>query len=140
MNCAYHVSVDQAAVLFRPAGRFTEVEFIQLLRVALADPRRSRQFAHIWDTREIDELVMDSDVISMYRTLLNENVDRLAQEKVAIIAKRPLTRTFSSMLARVSPRHPAVFQLFETMESAADWVGVSASALTNIPAQDWTEI
>jgi len=139
MTC-YHVNVEHTVVLLRPKGRFAEGDLIDLLQAVLEDSRRRPSFTHVWDTRDIDELVMDADVISMYRTLLDENTDRLEQEKVAIVATRPLTRTFSSMLAQTSRQHPAAFQLFETLKTAAEWVGVPASVLTSIPDSEWTEV
>lgn len=139
MTC-YHVNAEHTVVLLRPTGRFAEGDLIDLIQAVLDDPRRRPHFNHVWDTRHIDELVMDADVISMYRTLLDENTGRITQEKVGIVATRPLTRTFSAMLAQTSRQHPAAFQLFETLETAAEWVEVPASVLTNIPDAEWTEV
>lgn len=137
---AYHIDVDHDFVLFRPTGQFTERDLINLIQAAFEDPRRSPDFTHVWDTQAIDELVMDADVISMYRNLLDENADRITEDKVAVIASRAVTRTFASMLIQVSKEHPATFQLFERMEGAADWIEVPTSALTAIPDRDWTEV
>jgi hypothetical protein len=139
MAC-YHVNAEHTVVLLRPTGRFTEDDLVDLIQTVLTDPRRRPAFNHVWDTRDIDELVMDADVIPMYRTLLDKKADRIAQEKVAIVATRPLTRTFSAMLAQVSRRHPAAFQLFETLEAAAGWVGVPAPVLIDVPDDDWTRV
>jgi len=136
----YHVNVEHAFVLFRPTGRFAERDLIHLIQTVLEDPRRTPQFTHVWDTRDIDELVMDADVISMYRDLLTEKEDRITRGKIAIVATRTLTRTFASMLIQVSRKHPGVFRLFEGMEAVAEWVGVPTSSLTSIPESDWTEV
>jgi hypothetical protein len=133
----YHVDADHSVVLFRPTGQFTEHDLIALIEAALDDPRRTPQFVHVWDTRDIDELVMDADVITMYRTFLDENAARITQEKVAIVATRTLTRTFASMLAQVSGQHPATFRLFDDLEAAAGWVGVPSPVLTDVPDHDW---
>lgn len=140
MAHAYRVEAEDALVLFRPTGRFNETDFIDLSRAAYDDPRRKPHFAHVWDTRAIDELVMDADVISMYRNLLTENADRITQGKVAVIATRGLTRTFASMLIQVSTDHPATFRLFEHGEAAAAWIGIPESDLTNVPDHGWTEV
>lgn len=137
---AYHINLDHNFVLFRPTGQFTERDLIDLIQAVFEDPRRNPSFVHVWDTQAIDELVMDADVISMYRNLLDDNADRITEEKVAVIASRAVTRTFASMLIQVSKQHPATFQLFERAEVAADWVGIPASALTAVPDQDWTEV
>jgi hypothetical protein len=136
----YHVNVDHSIVLLRPVGRFTEHDLIILLRTVLDDARRTPQFNHVWDTRDIEELVMDADVISMYRDLLTDHEDRITRGKIAIVATRTLTRTFASMLIQVSRKHPGVFRLFEGMEAVAEWVGVPTSSLTSIPESDWTEV
>ena len=136
----YHVNVDHSVVVLRPVGRFTERDLTALLQAVLDDARRTPQFDHVWDTRDIDELVMDADVISMYRTLLDENEARITRRKVAIVATRTLTRTFAAMLAQVSRKHPGTFQFFEGMEAVAEWTGVPDAALTSIPDRDWTEV
>jgi hypothetical protein len=137
---AYHINVDHAFVLFRPTGQFTECDLINLIQAVFDDPRRSPTFTHVWDTRAIDKLVMDADVISMYRNLIDENVDRIPEEKVAVVASRAVTRTFASMLIQVSKEHPATFQLFERLEGAADWIGVPPAALTTVADDTWTEV
>lgn len=140
MACAYHVNAGHDLVLFRPNGRFGGDDFIALCRAAYDDPRRTPQFSHVWDTRSIDELVMEVDVISTYRAFLSENQERLTEEKVAIIATRAMTRTFASMLVQVSKQSPATFQLFNSVQAAADWIGVPGTALTGVPEQDWSEV
>jgi hypothetical protein len=140
MACAYCVDPGDELVLFRPTGRFTETNFIALCRAAYDDSRRRSHFAHVWDTRAIDELIMDATVISMYRELLVEKADRVTEGKVAVIATRALTRTFASMLIQVSKDHPATFRLFGQVEAAAEWVGVSTSALIGMSERDWTKI
>ena len=137
---AYHINLHHNFVLFRPTGQFTERDLIDLMQAAFDDPRRSPTFAHVWDTQAIDELVMDADVISMYKNLLDDSADQVTEEKVAVIASRAVTRTFASMLIQVSTQHPATFELFERAEGAADWIGVPVSALTAISDHDWTEV
>jgi hypothetical protein len=136
----YHVNVDHSIVLLYPVGRFTERDLILLLRAVLNDDRRTPQFNHVWDTRDIDELVMDVEVISMYRDLLMEHEGRITRGKIAIVATRTLTRTFASMLIQVRRKHPGSFRLFEGMEAVAEWVGVPPSVLTSVPDRDWTEV
>lgn len=140
MGSFYHFNADHALVFFRSTGRFTEHDFINLLRAAYDDPRHTPNFSHVWDSRDVEELVVDPNVINMYRDLLNEYESQIAREKIAIVAVRTITRTFSSMLARVGTGHPATFQLFDDLEAAAEWVGVPASVLTEVPGQAWTEI
>jgi hypothetical protein len=138
MTCAYHVNPEHQLVIFRPTGQFTETTFIDLCRAAYTDPTREPHFAHVWDTRNIDELVMDVDVIPMYRTLLEEHQNQITEGKVAIVTTRIVTQTFASMLIQVDHRGPATFQLFEAMEAAAEWVGLPMQALEDIPESQWT--
>jgi hypothetical protein len=140
MSSFYHLNTEHTLVVFRSSGLFTESEFINLLRGAYDDPRHTPQFNHVWDSRSIEELVVDVDVIDMYRDLLNEYEDQISRGKIAIIAVRTLTRTFSSMLAEVGGEHPATFQIFDDVEATAEWVGVPVSVITNVPDHAWTEV
>ena len=133
MPSTYHVDPEQELILVRPTGRFTEEEFIQLCRALYDDPDREPQFAVIWDTRDIDELVMDADVIPEYKSFLRENEDRLTQGPIAIIADRALTRTFASMLTQVGNKHVGAYEIFSTPDEAAQWIGLPDTALSDLP-------
>ena len=134
MPSTYHVDPEQELILVRPTGRFTEEEFIQLCRALYDDPDRTPQFAVIWDTRAVDELVMDADVIPEYKTFLRENEDRLTQGPIAIIADRALTKTFASMLTQVGREHVGACEVVSTPEEAARGVDLPDTALSNLPA------
>lgn len=140
MGSYYYFDAERALTLFRATGRFTENDLINLLRAAYDDPRHTPHFNHIWDARAVDELAVDVDAISMYRDLLDEYEGRITREKVAVVAVRALTRIFTSMLMEVGAEHPATFRLFDDREAAAAWVGVPASAVTEVPDRRWTEV
>jgi len=140
MNSFYHLNTEHKIVIFRSPGRYTESDFINLLRGAYDDPRHTPQYDHIWDSRSIEELVVDVEVIDLYRDLLKEYEGQISQGKVAVIAVRTLTRTFSSMLAEVGTEHPATFRMFDDVEATAEWVGVPVSVITNVPDDGWTEV
>jgi hypothetical protein len=140
MGSFYHFNADHALVFFRSTGRFTEHDFINLLLAAYDDPRHTPTFNHVWDSRDIEELVVGANVINMYRDLLNEYESQITRGRIAIVAVRTITRTFSSMLVQVGNGHPATFRLFKDLEAAAEWIGVPASALIDIPDQDWTGV
>jgi len=133
MPSAYHIDPEQAFILVRPTGRVTEQTFIQLCRAFYNDPDRAPEFSVIWDTRDIDELVMDADVIPNYKAFLRENEDRLTQGPIAIVADRALTTTFASMLIQVGNERVGTYEMFTTLEAAAEWIGVPSAALTDLP-------
>ncbi len=140
MSSSYHLNAEHALVLIRATGRFTESDLETLLRSVYDDPRHTPRFNHLWDSRAIDELVVDVDVIDTYRELLDEYEDQMSRGKVAVVAARTLTRTFASMLIQVGAKHPATFRVFDDMEGAAGWIGVPMSVTTDVPGHDWTEV
>lgn len=131
MACSYRVDPEHQLVLFRPSGQFTERDFIALCRAAYAHPDRTPQCAHVWDTRFIDELVMNANVIPMYRDFLAENRTRITEDKVAVIATRPMTETFASMLVQIGEHESATFRLFDSLEAAAEWLDRPVEALSD---------
>jgi len=134
MSSAYHIDPEHNLVLVRPAGRFTETAFIQLCRTIYDDPDRRPHFSSIWDARAIDELVMDAEVIPMYRAFLAENADRVTQGQVAIVTDREIATTFASMLIQVGKNRVGAYEIFSSLASAAAWMGVPPEALSNPPA------
>jgi hypothetical protein len=139
MARTYCVDPEHQLVLLRPTGRFTERDFIALCRAAYAHPDRTPQYAHVWDTRFIDELVMDVDVISMFRDFLADTEARATEGKVAVITTRVMTETFASMLIQIGEQRPATFQLFTTVPAAAEWLELPAEALADDPDRPWLE-
>lgn len=133
MPSTYHVDPEQEFIFVRPTGRFTDKAFIQLCRVLYDDPDREPRFAVIWDTRDIDELVMDADVIPEYKAFLRENEDRLTQGPIAIIADRALTTTFASMLTQVGKKYVGKYEIVSTPEEATRWIGLPNAALFDLP-------
>jgi hypothetical protein len=133
MPSTYHVDPEQELILVRPTGRFTETAFIQLCRALYDDPDREPSFSVIWDTRDIDELVMDADVIPEYKTFLRENEDRLTQGPIAIIADRALTKTFASMITQVGNELVGACEIVSTPDEAAQWLDIPNSALSDLP-------
>jgi len=131
MACSYRVDPEHRLVLFRPSGRFTESDFLDLCRAAYEHPERTPQFAHVWDARFIDELVMNANVIPLYREFLAENKPRITEDQVAVIATRPMTETFASMLVQIGEHQSATFRLFSTPEAAAEWLGRPVEALSH---------
>jgi hypothetical protein len=138
MSTAYHVDPEYEVVLYRPAGRFTESDFIALLRAAWSDPIREPHFAHVWLTHAVDELAMDATVIPMYRDLLAAHDEQITTGKVAVVTTRALTRRFASMVIQVGRRHRGTFRIFEAVDAAAEWTGVPVEVLTKGPDADWT--
>lgn len=140
MACAYHVDAEHELILIRPTGRFEGGDFVDLCRAVYEDDRRDPGFAHVWDTRAVDELVMDADVIPKYREFLAEYEAQATEGKVPILATRAVTRTFASMIVQVSKERPATFRLFDDVDAVAEWVGVPASALTHVSDGEWVEL
>lgn len=140
MGSFYHLDTEHELALFRATGRFTESDLVELLRSVYEDPCHTPTFDHVWDSRGIEKLVVDADVIGMYRDLLDEYEGQISRGKVAVVAVRTLTRTFTSMLIGVGANHPATFQVFPDMEAAAAWIGVPPSATTDVPDHGWTEV
>jgi hypothetical protein len=130
----YAVDPHFGFVLVRPAGRFTEEAFIELCRAVYDDPDRQPHYSAIWDARGIDELVMDADVIPMYKRFLRENAHRVTQGQVAIVSDRELATTFASMLIEVGRSRVGAFELFETLDAAARWIGIPPQAIADLPA------
>ena len=139
MPLAFHVAPEYQLVLFRPIGRLTESDFITLCRAAYTHPDRSPDFVHFWDTRAIDELVMNVSVIPMYRNFLAEHEHQITTGRVAVVSGRSMTRTFAFMLANAAKRMQATIRLFDDVETAADWVDLPPDALTNVPDAQWTK-
>ena len=131
MPSPHHVDPEHELILVRPTGRVIEETFLQLCRALYDDPDRDPRFSVVWDTRSIDALVMDADVIPDFKAFLRENEHRLTQGPVAIVAERPLTRTFASMLIQVGSEHVGPYKIVATLEEAAQGIGVSKIALTN---------
>lgn len=139
MGNFYHVNAERELVLFHSTGRFTGGDFIDLLRAAHDTPQHKPDFSHIWDTRAIDELVVDTEVISMYRDLLSEYGGKISRGKIAVVTVRALTRTVSTMVMELRTEHPAIYRFFDDLEGAAEWIGVPVSAVTDIPEREWRE-
>jgi hypothetical protein len=138
MACAYHVNPEHEFVLLRPTGTFTESEFIALSRAVWTHPDREPHFHHVWDTRPIDELVMNASVISMYRDFRSEHEEQETVGKVAIVTTRALIRTFALMIVQVGHLDRLTLRPFSDMETAAEWVHLPLSVLTEIPEDEWT--
>jgi hypothetical protein len=129
MPCVYKVNRRHEFVLLRPSGRFTETDFIETCRAYYDHPDREPTFAHLWDGRSIDELVMNVDVIALYRDFLEENEERATVGDVVVIATRSMTETFATMLIQVSDLQAATYRLCRSLEEAADALGVPLAAL-----------
>jgi hypothetical protein len=130
MSCAYKVDCRHELVLIRPTGRFSEAEFIGACRACYGHPDREPTFAHVWDTRFIDELVMDVGVISQFRDFLAANQERATEGTVLVIATRSVPETFATMLGQVSDLQATTYRLCGSAEEAADVLGVPVAALT----------
>ena len=130
MSCTFKVDPRHELVLLRPTGRFTEAEFIEVCHACYDHPDREPTFAHVWDTRSIDELVMDVDVISEFRDFLTVNQERATKSTVLVIATRSVTETFATMLVQVSELQAATYRLCRSVEEAADALGVPVAVLT----------
>jgi hypothetical protein len=138
MSYSFYVNNEYEFVLIRPWGEFTEDEFIDVSRAFYNHPTREPDFAHIWDTQSIDRLVMDANVIDMYRAFLAENSDRSSSDRVAIIATRTMVETLSRMLAELNRQQTnQEISFFNDLASAASWLGLPLEVLTDIPASAW---
>lgn len=132
MPSPYHIDPEHELILVRPTGRVNEDTFLQLCRALYDDSTRDPQFSVVWDTRSVDELVMDADIIPDFKAFLRENEHRLTQGPVAIVAERPLTRTFASMLIQVGKEYVGPYEIVSSLEEAARQIGVAEAALSNL--------
>jgi hypothetical protein len=130
MHCAYKVDPRHELVLLRPTGRFAETDFIETCRAFYDHPDREPAFAHVWDARSIDELVMNVDVIALYREFLEENQERATEGPVAVITTRSMTETFATMFIQVSGVQAATYLICDSVEEAAEELDVPLAALT----------
>jgi len=138
MPYAYYIAEEYSVVIIRPFGRFDETEFMDALRVVYGHPRRTSEFTNVWDTRSIEELTMDTPVISMYKSFLQENADGVTEGRVAIIASRSTIRLFSSMLKGINEqRVRQQVHLVQTPEAAADWLEIPEEVLSDVPDEEW---
>ncbi|HKL88306.1 MAG TPA: hypothetical protein VJ884_04810 [Salinibacter sp.] len=137
MACAFHVNPDHQFVLLRPAGEFTESEFIALSKAVWTHPDREPHFTHLWDTRPIEKLVMNASVIPMYRTFRAEHEEQETVGKVAIVTTRPNVRTFALMIVQIGKLDRLTLQPFSNMEAAAGWADLPLRVLTEIPDAQW---
>lgn len=140
MSYAYYIDEERSVAIIRPEGRFNETEFMDALRTVYGHPKRTPDFAHVWDTRFIEELTMDTDVLPMYKSFIQETQDRAKDSRVAILASRSTVRLFSSMLMEITDlTAPRSMQLFQTEEELADWLNVPRDELWDIPEEAWTK-
>lgn len=133
METAYHVDPQRELILVRPTGRFSETTFIELCRAIYDDPEREPHFSALWDTRAIDELIMDASVIPMYKNFLSENEHRVAEGRIAIVTDKGMAETFAKMLTEVVEAPAPTYRVFHGVEPAAEWLGVSAEELAEYP-------
>jgi hypothetical protein len=133
MASSYRVDPQHDLILVCPTGVFSETEFISLLESIYDDPDREPHFSAVWDTRFIDELAMGVQVISMYRTFLAENADRVTEGKIAIITGWDTARTFASMLIRLVEPGAPTYRVVDTRDAAAAWMDLPTEALSTFP-------
>lgn len=139
MSYVYHVDSEYGLVVIRPAGRFTGDQLIDIFRDVLQNPDREPDYDHVWDTSALKTLVVDVEVIDMYRSVLDKHAEQIGNGRVAVVARRETTRTLATMLFSVGEEDQGreTQRIFESLEQAADWLGLPVSVLVRIPDDQW---
>ena len=140
MRNAFYVDDTHAFVLIRPTGEFTETDFVNLCREVYDHPKREPRFAHIWDTRSIEALVMGADVIELYRHFLQDSKGSATTGDVAVVATRTMVSVLARMLAEIRKQigEEDTFY-FENLETAAESLEIPVTALKEIPDEKWIQ-
>ena len=138
MGYSFYVDEENEFVLVRPSGTFTETEFIDANRAFYNHPNRAPRFAHVWDTRPMDKLVLGVRTIDMYRNFLDENRERASDDRVAVIATRTRVETLSRMMSEINKqRTDQDFRFFRSFEPVAEWLDIPLGAFTDISNEQW---
>ena len=139
MSYAFYVDEAHEFVLIRATGTFTETEFVDASKAFYKHPDRKPHFAHVWDARSIDELVMDVTVIEMYNSFLEEYGELSTEGKVAVIVSRTMTEVLSRMLIEINKKWTEqTHRIFQDLEPAAEWLEIPLDAFLDVPEEAWT--
>lgn len=122
---------DERLVVIHLSGSIGGRDILQAIISVADDEAWSRSHRAVWDLREVDQIRLAPTEIQSYAEAIEARGEDIAPSRSAYITTRywhrNAIRIFARHIQRVAPDHEA--RTFSNVESAADWLRISASRL-----------